>query len=236
MKRIKMFLVMNLVILLLLAAACSAETLPEVDTDVELLAPEVITESNQEESQRPQGVESTNLMMATFQLENTDHAISAEQAEELLPLWKVYQNLVNSDTAAEAEREALINQIAGVMSEEQMAYLDFNEIDPQETMVLMQELGIEMQGAMGMGNRPGADGEGEDFTDAQREEMQAMRETMGGGEGGPGGGMMGGQNMDPEQLATMQAERAAEGGGVRGGGQMDEFLLPALIELLEAKL
>jgi hypothetical protein len=68
--------------------------------------------------------------------------------------------------------------------------------------------------------------------------MQTMRETMGGGEGGPGGGMGGGmgQDMDPEQLATLQAERAADGGGIRGGGQMDELLLPALIELLESKL
>ena len=247
MKQNKMISIILFALLILLAVSCSSEPVEETAANVELPEAEVITTSNQAEIDsaedevpgfQREGVQSTNLMMATFQLESTEHEITAEQAAELLPLWKVYQNLIESDTAAEAEREALINQIAGVMTDEQMAYLDSDEIDPAETQALMEEYGIEMGGVMGMGNRPGSGEDGEGFSEAEREEMQAMRETMGGEGSGPGGGQggFGGQDMDPEQLATMQAERAAEGGGVRGGGQMDEYLLPALIELLESKL
>jgi hypothetical protein len=238
MKNKNIFLITIFTILMLLVVSCSRQSTNNSVSTEELPPAEVNTTSNQVETAPQVPVNSTNLMMATFQLEKTEHAITVEQAEELLPLWKVYQNLVNSDTAAEAEREALINQIAGVMTEEQMAYLESDELDPQETMALMAEYGIEMQGGMGMGNRPNGEGDDQEMTDAQREEMQTMRETIGGGEGGPGGGMGGGmgQDIDPEQLATMQAERAAEGGGVRGGGQMDTILLPALMELLESKL
>lgn len=238
MKNKNIYLITLFTILMLLVVSCSGQSTNDSVSTEELPPAEVNTTSNQVETAPQVPVNSTNLMMATFQLEKTEHAITVEQAEELLPLWKVYQNLVNSDIAAEAEREALINQIAGVMTEEQMAYLESDELDPQETMALMAEYGIEMQGGMGMGNRPNGEGDDQEMTDAQREEMQTMRETIGGGEGGPGGGMGGGmgQDMDPEQLATMQAERAAEGGGVRGGGQMDTILLPALMELLESKL
>ena len=247
MKNKKYLLIALFTVLMLLAVSCSSEPVEETAATVELPEAEVITTSNQSkidsaEAEVPgfqrEGVQSTNLMMATFQLEGTENQLTSEQAAELVPLWKVYQNLIDSDTAAEAEREALINQIAGVMTEEQMAYLESDEIAQMDTMALMEEYGIEMQGmGGGMGSRPDSEG-GEGPSDTEMQQMQTMRETMGGEGGGPGGGQggFGGQDVDPEQLATMQAERASQGGGVKGGGQMDEYLLPALIALLESKL
>ena len=51
------------------------------------------------------------LMLGTLRLEGTDLAVDSAQAAELVPLWKVLRSLTTSDTAAEAEIEAVINQI-----------------------------------------------------------------------------------------------------------------------------
>lgn len=241
MKNKNILLITIFTLLMLLVVSCSGESTNASVSNEELPAAEVITQNNTADDAQTGTIGrnasgefgSSQLIMGMFQLENTEYAISAEQAVQLVPLWKVYENMIASSTAAEAEREALLNQIAGEMTEEQIAFLDSGEVDAVEMQALMADLGIEIQNP-GMGSN----GNGEGLTDAQREEMQALRETMGDGEGGPGGGMGGGmgQDMDPEQLATLQAERAENGGGIRGGGQMDTLLLPALIEMLESKL
>ena len=223
----------------LLTAACSADPQVEAAT-AELPVAEVITQINSVDAIPPDPsgrnmsgrFGSTQLIFGMFQLESTEYAITPEQAAELAPLWRVYQSLLESFTAAEAEREALLNQITGVLTPEQQEKLDSGEIDPADTQALMAELGIDMQNP-GIGRNGEGEGGGA-LTVEEREELKAIRETVGGGGGGLGGGM--GQTMDPEQLATLQAERAVEGGGIRGGGQIDDLLLPALIELLESKL
>ena len=219
-------IVFILALVMLLAAACNSESQTQTTADDSLPAAEVLT------TQSAEGLGSTKMIFGSFQLENTDLAITPEQAAEFAPLWKVYQSLLDSSTAAEAEREALLNQIEAVFTPEQQAYLESTSMDPAETDALMAELGIEAQ--IGVGGGQGGNG-GEDLTDAEKAELQALREASGGGQGGGPGGGMGGAEMDPEQLATLQAERAEEGGGIRGGGQMEELLLPALIELLESK-
>jgi len=223
-------------LVMLLAAACNSEAQPQTSAEEELPAAVVIVQNNtSEEAAIPaEGLGSTKMIFGSFQLENTDLAITPEQAAEFVPLWKVYQTLLDSSTAAEAEREALLRQIEAVFTPEQKAYLESTTMDPEETDALLAELGIESQ--TGVGGGPGGGTGGEDLTDAEKAELQALREASGGGQGGGqggGGGM--GADMDPEQLATLQAERAENGGGIRGGGQMDELLLPALIELLESK-
>ena len=44
---------------------------------------------------------STQLIIGSLQLDDTDKAISEAQADELLPLWQAYQSLGNSETTAE---------------------------------------------------------------------------------------------------------------------------------------
>jgi peptidoglycan hydrolase CwlO-like protein len=63
---------------------------------------------------------STQLILGTFRLEGTAHAVSAGQAAELLPLWQVYQDLEGSGTAAQEEIDALVGQIQETLSESQM--------------------------------------------------------------------------------------------------------------------
>ena len=51
------------------------------------------------------------LAVGTLMLEETPQAVTAEQARELLPLWQMLRTLQQSDTAAQAEIEAVLNQI-----------------------------------------------------------------------------------------------------------------------------
>lgn len=185
----------------------------------------------------------TQLVIGTFSLEQSELAVSAEQARDLLPLWKALQSLNNSDTAAQAEIDALIEQIQEAMTPAQIDAMADLEVTSQNLAEVVQELGIQtqLQGQLrssaeegGASGPPGGGG----FTFGE-----------GGGPGGPGpgggppagGGFVGGPGgavgglqgtPDPDQIATLEASGAGGGlFGERGGS----FLIPALIELLEQR-
>ncbi|MEE9215895.1 MAG: hypothetical protein V3U32_00525 [Anaerolineales bacterium] len=168
------------------------------------------------------------LILGTLQLENSDLAVDSKQAAELIPLWRALRSLSNSDTAAEAEIEALINQIQDTMTAEQIeaiASLDLSDVDLR---TMIQDLGIEFGSPEGFGEdgfqfQPGTfPGGGGEFGGG----------PFGGGGGGPQGGFQGGDgNFDPDAAATARAEAGFSGIGRRGGG----FLIEPLIELLEQR-
>jgi hypothetical protein len=124
------------------------------------------------------------LLLGTFSLEGSDQAVSAEQAAQLLPLWKAMKSLSSSDTTSQDEINALIKQIEESMTEEQMTAIDAMNLDNQSMMDIMQNLGI----TMGPSNLNGTPASAE-----QAATLQALRQS-GGGEGGfiPGGGPAGG--------------------------------------------
>lgn len=169
-----------------------------------------------------------NWMRGIFFIENTELAIDADTAAEMLPLWKAYRALIGSDTTAQAEIEALTAQIGAAFSIEQLEY--FTEMDMSNTdlTTVMEELGIEMDTARMMGNR--AD---------MPEDVVPPDSSQAGQGGGPGSGTgtgggpgSGGTNVDPEVLATRQAERESLG----FSNPFTSMLLDPLIELLEGKL
>lgn len=174
----------------------------------------------------------TQLMLGTLQLESTNLAVNSAQAAELAPLWKALRSLTTSDTAAQAEIEALLEQIQEVMSADQIEAISTFEITPDEMQAIFQDLGIEFGPPEGF---EGFDGEG--FNPDQ------FRQQFGGGGpgggqgpggqfgGGPGGFQAGEGDFDPEAFATQRAERGIEGFGGRAG----TFLFEPLIELLEAR-
>ena len=61
----------------------------------------------------------TEVLVGTLRLDGTEHAVSIEQAADLLPLWEIYRELSSSDTVASAELEALNEQIQEVMTPQQ---------------------------------------------------------------------------------------------------------------------
>lgn len=175
----------------------------------------------------------TQLMIGTFMLEDTDLEVTAEQAPELITLWKALQALSTSDTAAEEEIDAVINQIQDSMTPEQLNTIQEMELTQESMTTLMDEL--DLQPGAGF---PGADGEG-----IQGQELPEGFPPGGFPEGGfPGGGFRGGQGpggqglgegLDPEQMATLEALRE-ERGGLRNRASL--FLIKPLIQYLEEKV
>jgi hypothetical protein len=172
----------------------------------------------------------SQLILGTFLLEETDLAVDAEQAYDLLPLWKAIRSLGESDTAAAVEIEAVINQIQETMNSEQLETISTMEISPEDMIALMDELGVTP--GFGDGERDGADFQpGEGFALRVQGGGPPEGGFAGGGEGPGGGGFV---EIGPEQSTTMEAMR--EERGSRAGMFGVQFLLDPLIELLESKV
>lgn len=165
----------------------------------------------------------TQLVVGTLLLEETELAMDTELAVTLIPYWKLYINLTESDTTAPEELDALVTEIEGLMTTDQINYIAELQLTQEDMYTLINELGVMEQ------LRPKAvgDTEGGGFNrpDGMPEGFQP------GGEGRPGGGV-GIEGMDPEMQVTMQARREDEGGMF---SRMNIPLVEALVSLLEGK-
>jgi len=171
------------------------------------------------------------LALGTFKLEDTGHPISAEQASNLLPLWKAMRSLSNSETYAAQELEAVIRQIQDILTSEQIA--DIESISFSDMQTLTQKFGLDAGIGGGFGN----------MSPEMQTTMEARRQSgqMPGGGGFPGGGPGGGfpgEGGPPGQGGTgggqlSQTPQAGRGGGTVG---VNPALLEAVIEFLQAKI
>jgi hypothetical protein len=157
------------------------------------------------------------LALGTLQLEETEHAVTPEQAKTLLPLWQALQGGVT----AEGEISAVLKGIEGAMTEEQLASIADMRLTQDDMESWMQE--------QGMGGPDGFPGVG-DMSEEEREAARATRQAEGGGGMPPGGEMPSVEDMPPE-MATRVAEfesmseeereqmmaTARAGGGAFGG-------------------
>ncbi len=62
----------------------------------------------------------TKLILGTINLEETENAVTSEQAKELLPMFYVLKDLNDSDTAAQEEIDGLVNQIQETLTKDQI--------------------------------------------------------------------------------------------------------------------
>jgi len=178
---------------------------------------------------------SSQLMLGTLKLEETANAVTSEQAKTLLPLWQALRGGVT----AQAEMNAVLKQIEGTMTQEQLAAIAAMQLTQEDLRAWMEEQGPGMGGGF-----PRPD---EDMSEEERESLRETRQAQsGGGEGMPG--MPGGgemppematrraefENMSDEEREEMRATMQAGGRGGAGGGQF-VFLLNPLLELLETR-
>lgn len=160
---------------------------------------------------------STQLLLGSFELEDSELAISADQASELLPLWKAVKTLSESDTTSSVELDALYNQIQDLMTTDQLNQIVSMEITGESMQAMAEELGLDIT--------MGAD------------------DSEGGAKMGPGGdmGVIGVEGMTDEQRAMMESmsdEELAAARAERMGGSnpMNTMILDPLIELLEERV
>lgn len=175
----------------------------------------------------------TQLIIGTLKLEDTNQPVSAEQAAELLPLWQTMQVLSESDTAAQQETEALIAQIQETMTPEQMQAITDMNLTREDMMSIMQEQGLAAGPAGGQNNSAqGANPNGGGGFGPGGGELPSgaapQGEFPGGGPGGAGGGQ--GSGLSPDQIATAQASRQTA-----GGAGISPMLINALVEYLQEK-
>lgn len=165
---------MMLMVVALLMAGCSK-------TDVEAGAANGATPADQAAL-----APALRLALGTFRLEETAQAVSADQARELVTLWKAYRALSQSDTAVAQEVEALVKQIEAILTAPQRETIAAMNLTYADLARVAEERGIEM-GAGGGERMRG------NLTPEQIATAQALR-AQGGGTfgamsgGGPGGG------------------------------------------------
>jgi hypothetical protein len=190
----------------------------------------------------------TELLVGTFKLEDTDLAVTLEQAKQLLPLWQTLQSLSTSSTSATEEIDALVEQIKGVMTTEQMDKITGMNLTQQDIMSVMNQAGVFPGGAqttttpMAMGGFPSGDMPGGFVVGGSGGGMPpsggGSRPSSGGGGGmstGGGGNFPAGG--DPGRTGGFPgASTTPQPGRQNMGSRVPAPLLNALIQLLQEKV
>ncbi len=169
----------------------------------------------------------TQLTLGTLRLEETNLAVDADQAAELLTLWQAIRSLSSSDITAEGEIEAIVAQILETMSSAQLEAIAAMGLTQEGIFELTEELGIARSGDLTADGNP------------RSSAPDGIVPGSGPG-GGLGGGLGGGRfsegggdlDLSPEQIATLQAERAEK---QSSGDRFSMFLINPLIQMLEGR-
>lgn len=190
----------SITLLALILTACGAQATQAAPTQSELN-----TESK--------------LILGTLKLEGTEQAVTAEQATELVIYWQVYQEISQSDTAAQEEVDGLLKQIEGTMSTEQMQAIETLGLTQRDVMTLMQEKGL-------MAAMPA------------RSDSSDSTSSSGGGFTPPDGGMPMGAGGPPDMgvgpmMGGTSSTDSSSSSAISTGTNSTSLLIDALIEYLQ---
>lgn len=231
MKKIK-HLTIVLVLMLLVLSACSGNSTEATATNS---ATPGTTPSDANVSDIEMN-ETSQLILGTLLLDETEDQVTVEQAQTMLSLWQLYQTMASEDTTASEELDAIIQQVKKTFTDEQLAAME--TFDYNNWMQIMADLGLQTSyGATRedeTGERPevfqGDSGFSRGGSDMVGGGFVAGDSIPSGGEDiATGRGMTLGEDFDPEAIGTAQAER---GGGFDNLQSL--MFIPAVIEYLEA--
>ena len=154
------------------------------------------------------------LALGTIRLENTEQAVDAELASQLLPLWQLMEELDSNSSAAPEEVTAVVEKIQATMSADQLEAID--------EMQLSQSDIVKATGGAGSATTGGSDA----ATSAQQSASAAAGGLMGQGmpPGDPGGGPMPGGGPQGSTNSVSTGSRA-----------VTPSLFEQVIDLLESK-
>jgi hypothetical protein len=179
------------------------------------------------------------LALGLFKLDDTSAPLTTEQAAALAPLWKAYRSLTANEGSSR-EIAALILQIEGTLSENQLQEISAMQLTMEDLVELAREKALILGGG------------GPNLSAEERATRQAQRFSgQGGGAGGefrpgggmgppggisPGGGILPGGELPPGAMATPGARQTAIAQRPAGFDvQVSPALVEALIDFLETK-
>jgi hypothetical protein len=170
----------------------------------------------------------SQLILGTLKLEGTPQAVDTATAAKLIPLYTLLQQMTTSGTSAQVEIDAVLDQIQGTMTADQIHAIAAMKLTQTDMVNYFSSAGgFQRSGTRtpnarsnGGGGFPGGGGG-----------------FPGGGEGvPPGGGFVGGgggSSLNQNQIATLQAQRTGSP-GARGSGT-PAFLITQLLQVLQKK-
>lgn len=158
----------------------------------------------------------TELILGTLKLESTAQAVTKEQAATLLPLWTLMQKLQNNDSAAQQEKDALVDQIKQTMTSEQLKAITAMKLTMQDAMSISQGQNVTVTSTKTSGSNSSFGGD------------PAGGPPAGGGDpmSGLSGGPMTGSTTSTSSTQTTSAQNA---------DQIPSGLMDVLIKLLQQK-
>ncbi len=85
--------------------------------------------------------EQGQLLVGTLRLEDTDLAVTKDQAAKLIPLWETLQSLDSSGTAATEEVQAVVDQIKSTMTTQQVSNIAAMKLTDQDLLAAISANG-----------------------------------------------------------------------------------------------
>ena len=167
------------------------------------------------------------LAIGTLKLKETDQAVTSDQAGELLPLWQIYRELSDSDTAAQAEFEAVIAKVRETMTTNQMQAITDMKLTQQDVSEVVQAQAItsSSSNSSNVNSAPSNGG------------MPAGGPPDAGGaplDGGMGGGVPRDNGMGSvvSNISTSQSQTAGASSGLGGTAGIPTVIVDSLIQYL----
>ena len=172
------------------------------------------------------------LALGTLKLEGTSQAVTVSQATQLLTLWQGYQSLNNSDTSSQVELDALVKQIDGTMTTDQIKTINAMDLTDQSVTEALTTLGGGITSTV-LSSTPSASA-------LSQAGSSAGMPSSGSGaipSGGPGGMAPGGDASGMGDIlagsSTQSTPSATQSAAQTGAVQVNPMLLRALIQLLQ---
>jgi len=185
----------------------------------------------------------SQLVVGTLKLEGTPQAVDSATAAKLVPLYTLLEQMTTSGTSAQAEIDAVLEQIQGTMTSDQIHAIAAMKLTQKDMTDFFGSAGgfsrngtrTPGAGFNGGGGFPGGGGDAggppAGFTGGGGDAGGPPAGFTGGG--GGGGGAAGGSGLNQNQIATL---RAGTTGTPRAGGTgTPAFLINQLIQLLQEK-
>jgi hypothetical protein len=179
----------------------------------------------------------TQLVLGTLKLEGTSLAVDSAAAAKLVPLYSLLQQMTASGTSAQAEIDAVLDQIQGTMTPDQIHAIAAMKLTQTDLQSYLGQNGKSAQVSSGTPASSSSSGGG------------FPADPGGGGVppsggGGPSGGAPGdgaggvpaggsGSSLSQNQIATLQAQKTGTPGF--SGSGTPAFLVNQLIQLLQKK-